>query len=121
MTDYLSREDDFGMLSITDLLKARDEFHLHLVHKANLVGTAVGRYRIRKSDPWPGKGGETGGAKGVRTLANSEVRYYSWPAIDVDETALDDEIAFLRTEIYMSDVEPSVQRLTAFTRFSSRV
>ncbi|MET4804006.1 hypothetical protein ABIA96_006610 [Bradyrhizobium sp. LB11.1] len=81
MTDYLSRDDDFGMLSITDLLKARDEFHLHLVHKANVVGTAIGRYRIRKTDPLPGKGGETGGAKGVRTLENSEVRYYSWPAI----------------------------------------
>jgi hypothetical protein len=60
MTDYLSREDDFGMLSISDLLKARDEFHLHLVHKANVVGTAIGRYRIRKSEPWPGKGGEKG-------------------------------------------------------------
>src|SRR5215218_9228282 len=81
MTDYLSRDDDFGMLSISDLLKARDEFHLHLVHKANVVGTAIGRYRIRKSDPWPGKGGEASGAKSVRTLANSEVRYYSWPAI----------------------------------------
>ncbi|WP_439366203.1 hypothetical protein ACNJYD_10095 [Bradyrhizobium sp. DASA03005] len=43
MTDYLSRQDDFGMLSITDLQKARDEFHLHLVHKANVVGTAIGR------------------------------------------------------------------------------
>jgi hypothetical protein len=83
MTDYLSRQDEFGMLSIADLLKARDEFHLHLVHKANVVGTAIGRYRIRKDEPWPGKGGEKGSspAKGVRTLGNSEVRYYSWPAI----------------------------------------
>jgi hypothetical protein len=40
--------------------------------------------------------------------------------IDVCETAVDDEIAFLRTEIYMRDVDPGVQRLTAFTRFSCR-
>ncbi|WP_369539497.1 hypothetical protein [Bradyrhizobium japonicum] len=40
--------------------------------------------------------------------------------IDVDKTTLNDEIAFLRTEIYMQDVEPTVQRLTAFTRFSCR-
>jgi DNA polymerase-3 subunit epsilon len=39
----------------------------------------------------------------------------------VDVTALDDEISFLRTQIYMQDVEPTVQRLTAFTRFSGRI
>ena len=42
MTDYLSREDDSEVLSIVDLLKARDEFHLRLVHKANVVGTGHG-------------------------------------------------------------------------------
>jgi DNA polymerase-3 subunit epsilon len=41
--------------------------------------------------------------------------------IDVDETVLDEQLAFLRTQIYMRDVEPGVQRLTAFTRFSSRI
>lgn len=42
MTDYLSREEDFGMLSISDLLKASDEFHLHLVHEADFVGSVTG-------------------------------------------------------------------------------
>jgi len=57
--------------------------------------------------------------RGYRWNDGSDGRPKSW-FIDVDEGALDDEITFLRTEIYMRDVEPSVQRLTAFTRFSCR-
>lgn len=81
--DYLERDDDFSALSIRDLLVARDEFHLHLVHKANVVGTAIGRYRVRKEEPWPDAHGRTqhDRPKGARTLQNSEVRAYSWPAI----------------------------------------
>jgi DNA polymerase III subunit epsilon len=44
----------------------------------------------------------------------------SW-YIDVDEIELQDEIAFLKNEIYRRDVEPRLQTLTAFTRFSARV
>jgi DNA polymerase-3 subunit epsilon len=40
--------------------------------------------------------------------------------IDVEESKLDDEIAFLRAEIYARDVEPRFQALTAFDRFSVR-
>ncbi|WP_340672334.1 3'-5' exonuclease [Bradyrhizobium ottawaense] len=58
--------------------------------------------------------------RGYRWNDGSDGRPKSWFR-DVDETALEDEIAFLRTQIYMRDVEPSVQRLTAFTRFSSRI
>ena len=58
--------------------------------------------------------------RGFRWNDGSDGRPKSW-FIDVDETALDDEIAFLRTEIYARDVELGVQRLTAFTRFSNRV
>lgn len=58
--------------------------------------------------------------RGYRWNDGSDGRPKSW-YIDVDETALDDEIAFLRTEIYMQDVGPTVQRLTAFTRFSGRI
>ncbi|MEH2670881.1 3'-5' exonuclease [Bradyrhizobium elkanii] len=58
--------------------------------------------------------------RGYRWNDGSDGRPKSW-YIDVDETALDDEIAFLRTQIYMQDVEPGVQRLTAFTRFSGRI
>lgn len=58
--------------------------------------------------------------RGYRWNDGSDGRPKSW-FIDVDETALDGEIAFLRTQIYMQDVEPTVQRLTAFTRFSGRI
>jgi len=46
-----------------------------------------------------------------------------WPRswyVDVDEGKLDDEIAFLKTEIYLQEVEPRLQTLTAFDRFSVR-
>ncbi|WLC16639.1 3'-5' exonuclease [Bradyrhizobium diazoefficiens] len=58
--------------------------------------------------------------RGYRWNDGSDGRPKSW-FIDVDESGLDDEIAFLRAEIYNRDVEPTVQRLTAFTRFSGRI
>ena len=78
----------YSTLSLRDLLDARDQFHVHLMHKANVVGTAVGKYLIRKGDPPPGAIGkdqvQVKGArkpKGKRTLENSEVRDYSWPCV----------------------------------------
>jgi DNA polymerase-3 subunit epsilon len=41
--------------------------------------------------------------------------------VDVCETGLADEIAFLQAEIYLREVEPPTQTLTAFTRFSARI
>jgi DNA polymerase-3 subunit epsilon len=41
--------------------------------------------------------------------------------VDVCEASLDAELAFLRSEIYLRDVEPRLQTMTAFTRFSARV
>jgi DNA polymerase-3 subunit epsilon len=57
--------------------------------------------------------------RGYRWNDGSDGRPRSW-YVDVDEIALDDEIAFLKTEIYLRDVEPRLQTLTAFTRFSIR-
>lgn len=57
--------------------------------------------------------------RGYRWNDGSDGRPKSW-FIDVEESALDGEIALLRTDIYRQDVEPTVQRLTAFTRFSGR-
>ena len=79
--DFLSSDFDFNMLSLEDLLYARDAFHPHLMHKANVVGTGVGRYLIRKSDPYPPK--KAPAKQGARTLENSEVREYSWPCVIV--------------------------------------
>jgi len=69
------RSQQFTALSLTDLLFARDQFHVHLMHKTHVVGTAVGRYLVRKELA-------TGnGPKPPRTLENSEVREYSWPCV----------------------------------------
>jgi hypothetical protein len=45
--DFLSAASDFNLLSLRDLVAARDQFHLHLINKPHVVATAVGRYRIR--------------------------------------------------------------------------
>ncbi len=80
--DGLQSGPRYDQLSLKDLLDARDLYHIHLMQHANVVATAIGRYRIRKSDSWPNARGEgKKHARGVRTLANSEVRPYSWPAI----------------------------------------
>ena len=87
--DYLVSDRGFNDLSLADLLRARDQFHAHLLHKANVVGTAVGRYLIRTSDPYPHRGDGVAEppkpktTKQPRTIENSEVRDYSWPAVIV--------------------------------------
>jgi hypothetical protein len=92
--DYLSASNPFSSLSIEDLLAARDAFHPHLMHKENVVGTAIGRYLIRQSDPYPGKEGEQSKDKCPRTLENSEVRDYSWPCVLVFVSRWIDEADF---------------------------
>jgi DNA polymerase-3 subunit epsilon len=57
--------------------------------------------------------------RGYRWSDGSDGRPRSW-YVDVDESKLDDEIAFLKSEIYLRDVEPRLQTLTAFDRFSVR-
>jgi DNA polymerase-3 subunit epsilon len=58
--------------------------------------------------------------RGYRWSDGTDGRPKSW-YVDVCESALDAELAFLRSEIYLRDVEPRLQTLTAFTRFSSRI
>jgi hypothetical protein len=82
--DLLSPEKDFNLLSLPDLLEARDHYHVHLMHKENVVATALGKYRIRVTDPWPTSANPHPRAphsKKARTLSNSEVRPYSWPCV----------------------------------------
>jgi len=57
--------------------------------------------------------------RGYRWSDGNDGRPRSW-YVDVEEGKLDDEIAFLRTEIYLRDMEPRLQILTAFDRFSIR-
>jgi DNA polymerase-3 subunit epsilon len=57
--------------------------------------------------------------RGYRWSDGTDGRPKSW-YVDICETSLAAEMDFLRTEIYLRDVEPRMQRLTAFTRFSNR-
>lgn len=57
---------------------------------------------------------------GYRWSDGADGRPKSW-YVDVCETALDDEIAFLKAEIYQRDISPTMQTLTAFTKFSARI
>jgi hypothetical protein len=71
---------EFDELSMLDLLDAREQYHVHLMRHPNVVATAVGYYRVRHGDTPPGVVPVVKGT-GRRTLTNSEVRSYSWPAI----------------------------------------
>jgi DNA polymerase-3 subunit epsilon len=57
--------------------------------------------------------------RGYRWSDGSDGRPRSWYT-DVRESEVDDEIAFLKAEIYLREVEPRLQTMTAFTRFSTR-
>jgi hypothetical protein len=88
MGTLFKASSNFASLSLRDLVEARDLFHFHLLNKKNVVATAVGLYRIRKDDPWPGRDEPNPPHArrhdvGRRTLFNSEVRPYSWPCVYV--------------------------------------
>ncbi len=76
------RERNFSSLSITDLLEAREAYHVHLAHLDNVFATAVGRYLIRNADADAKDSDKTTkGSDEPRTLANSSVKKWSWPCI----------------------------------------
>ena len=83
---------DFRSLSVAPLLDVRDAFHAQLLHYDNVVGTAIGLYRIRASDSDAVEfddphdlvqrrlEGQSPDAE-PRTLENSVVRPWSWPCV----------------------------------------
>src|SRR5262245_50535584 len=99
---------DFNHLSLADLLKAREQFHVHLMHKANVVGPAVGLYLIRKSEPYPTgeKEKKSMTRKEPRTFENSEVREYSWPCVLVAVSRWMQDIEFGGDAGNLSDFVP---------------
>ena len=103
MTTVLDLTYNFASLSLRDLLEARDTYHYHLLSKANVVGTAVGLYLIRKDEDWPQRKGESRAPRHkktyARTLTNSEVRDYSWPCV----------LAFVRSWAAEADFGPGGQ------------
>lgn len=78
---------DYSSLSVTDLLEARDSYHVHLAHLANVIATAIGRYRIRCGDwfekhpPNVKQPEDFKPPTFPRTLENSRVLPWSWPSV----------------------------------------
>ena len=67
----------FHSLGVRDLLDARDQFHLHLVHKKNVFATAVGFYLIRNDDPDAGDHAKTAiAAKKRGTYWRADIREF---------------------------------------------
>src|SRR6185369_13190771 len=85
--NVLEQGPNFRSLSIRDLLEARDQYHYHLLNKANVVGTAIGLYLIRNKDE------DEDDKSTPRTLSNSRVRKDSWPCV----------LVFLRNWLRPSD------------------
>ncbi len=82
--NWFTSPHDPMKLSLADLITARDAYHAHLANLPNVVGTALGRYRIRLKDPDQTKGDSnwTRFAKAQpRTLSNSSIQPWSWPSV----------------------------------------
>jgi hypothetical protein len=111
----LDVDKEYNMLSLRDLLDARDLYHLHLMARQHVVGTAVGRYLIRKDDPWPRDRQDLvrydtaqlrKKRRDPRTLGDSEVRPYSWPCVLVMVDQWIDEADAAKQGLQPSDLVP---------------
>lgn len=93
------RKREFSSLSVQDLLEARDHYHVHISNLPNVIGTAVGRYRIRKDDEnihSPELNHQAPQSdQSPRTLANSKITPWSWPSVlvFVEKWASPEELA----------------------------
>lgn len=59
-------------------------------------------------------------ARGYRWNADAAAAPRAW-YIDVEDDAREDELGFLREEIYQREIDPTVHAITAYNRFSARV
>ena len=81
-------ERRYPSLSLVDVLEARDAYHIHLLSQPNVVATAVGRYLVRAEEAehsftLEDRLSVPPGTQSPRTLDNSRVEEWSWPAVIV--------------------------------------
>lgn len=89
MTERKMKEiQEFGRLSLRDIVEARDLFHVHLMNKDNVVATAVGKYRVREEQVKDGfitsvrpSGQKRGKKREPKRLDNTVVAENSWPCL----------------------------------------
>ena len=78
-------ERNYMLLSLKDVLDARNHYYVHLSHLSNVVGTAVGRYLIHQDDWYASHAPEVPRKapkpKSPKTLFNSVIRDWSWPCV----------------------------------------
>lgn len=76
---------NYMMLTLADILDARQHYHVHLAHLPHVVGTAVGRYLIHERDWYathePSVPRKTPKPASARTLFNTVVKPWSWPCV----------------------------------------
>jgi hypothetical protein len=78
---------DYTSLAVSDLLEAREQYHVHLSRLPNVAATAIGRYLIHEKDwyathpPDQKRPDNVPRVTDPRTLDNSVVRPWSWPAV----------------------------------------
>ncbi|WP_148714726.1 hypothetical protein [Chitinolyticbacter meiyuanensis] len=77
------RRAEPSALNLHDLLEARDHYYVHIANLPTVIGTAVGRYRIRQRDLNFSSPEFTPGDidLGPRTLDNSDFKPWSWPCV----------------------------------------
>jgi hypothetical protein len=78
-------ERNYMLLTLKDLIDARDHYQVHLSHLKNVVGTAVGRYLIHEKDWYathpPNTERKVEKPTGAKTLFNTVIRDWSWPCV----------------------------------------
>src|SRR5262245_55410350 len=93
----IRREPDFSALSVSDLLEAREAYHVHLMKSEHAVATTIDKYLIRKTDPEAKDGTRMKKSPSgvVRTLTNTVIQPWSWPCVlvFVDEWAVPADFA----------------------------
>lgn len=124
-SDLFDVSREYSTLALRDLIAARDLFHVHLMSKRHVVGTALGKYLIRLSEHWP-KGSQElqkhdarqrrAVRKPPRTLLNSEVRPYSWPCVLVFVDQWVNEADMRRLKLKASDLVPNTLYMPDGTR-----
>jgi len=100
----LTQHFNYNILSIKDLVDAREMFHVHLMNKKNVVATAIGRYLIRTGDAGGNGTGKPQAVKPPRTLYNSMVMDISWPCILVFVEKWEDNKDLIKSDV--TDIVP---------------
>jgi hypothetical protein len=95
--------ESMDTLTVRDLILARNGYHAALLNLNNVIGTAIGKYRLRIKDAIDAVELVDRKKTVPRTLENSEVTTDSWPAI----------LVFVREWQYEDNIEPR-QRIPQF-------